>query len=225
MEVLRTTGLRHSFSAGKTLVEPLQGVDLTVDEGEFVAVSGASGCGKTTLLLACGAMRKPTDGVVCIDGVDVYGISASQRAALRSTTLGYLFQTMELVPYLSVLDNLLLVPGTHIADAKDWLDRLGLADRVSHRPDSLSQGEIQRAALARALIHKPKLIIADEPTGNLDPENTVIVFETLRQYASDGGAVLVASHEPNVSELASHVFRIESGQLISKNKGERQSPQ
>jgi ABC-type lipoprotein export system ATPase subunit len=215
MDVLRVTKLCHSFSSGKTVVEPLRGVELVVGKGQFVAITGPSGCGKTTLLLACGAMRKPTGGVVSIDGEDVYGLPTSRRAALRSTKIGYLFQTMELLPYLSVLDNLLLVPGARATDADRWLSKLGLTDRANHRPDSLSQGEIQRAALARAMIHNPMLVIADEPTGNLDPDNTAAVFESLQQFANDGGAVLVASHETNVANLASKTYRLESGCLAA----------
>jgi ABC-type lipoprotein export system ATPase subunit len=215
MDVLRVTNLSHSFSSGKSTVEPLRGVDLIVGKGQFVAITGPSGCGKTTLLLACGAMRKPTGGVVSIDGDDVYGLPTSRRAALRSTKIGYLFQTMELLPYLSVLDNLLLVPGARATDADKWLSKLGLTDRANHRPDSLSQGEMQRAALARAMIHNPMLVIADEPTGNLDPDNTAAVFKSLQQYANDGGAVLVASHETNVANLASQTYRLESGGLTA----------
>jgi ABC-type lipoprotein export system ATPase subunit len=215
MDVLQVNKLCHSFSSGKTAVEPLRGVDLVVGRGQFVAITGPSGCGKTTLLLACGAMRKPTGGVVSIDGDDVYDLSTSRRAALRSTKIGYLFQTMELLPYLSVLDNLLLVPGARAADADEWLSKLGLTDRANHRPDSLSQGEMQRAALARAMIHNPMLVIADEPTGNLDPDNTAAVFESLQQYTNDGGAVLVASHETNVANLASQTYRLDSGCLTA----------
>ena len=214
MEVLHTSDLHHRFATGHSAITPLKGINLEMQSGQFVVIRGPSGSGKTTLLLACGAMRKPTSGSVHVAGQDVYALPAGDRAGFRSKKIGFLFQTMELIPYLSLLDNLLLVPGVKASQAQLWLEKLGLADRWNHKPYALSQGEIQRAALARAMVHDPVLVVADEPTGNLDPQNTQVVFESFQKFASDGGAVLVATHETDAIKAASKIYRLESGSLI-----------
>ena len=214
MDALRVTNLCHSFASGKASIEPLRGVDLVVEKGQFVAITGPSGCGKTTLLLACGAMRKPTSGVVSIDDEDVYALTTSRRAALRSTKIGYLFQTMELLPYLSVLDNLLLVPGASKPDAEAWLSKLGLTDRTHHRSDSLSQGEMQRAAIARALMTDPTLLLADEPTGNLDTETGRDILKLLTELNGDDGLTIVMiTHDDSIAADADVCYRMQDGTL------------
>ena len=178
--------------------------------------------GKTTLLLTCGGMRAPTAGEVLIDGTNVYELSTSARIRHRSQNLGYLFQTLELIPYLTVLQNVKLAQGVDDKSARQWLQELGLSDRLSHKPFALSHGERQRVALARAIAHKPSLVICDEPTGNLDEENSRIVFDALRAFADDGGAVMIASHDPSVESLADETLHLskqsDSGNIAPKPK-------
>jgi putative ABC transport system ATP-binding protein len=213
--VLQVENLNHLYAGSGPRVEVLRGINLSIAATTMTAVKGDSGCGKTTLLLACGAMQKPTNGNVLINQQSVFQLPVSRRSQFRASQIGYLFQTLQLIPYLSVLDNVRLVRGVTTATAKQWLTKLGLNDRLRHRPHALSHGQRQRVALARALAHRPALVIADEPTGNLDPANTRLVFETLREFADAGGAVLIASHDPTIDEFADQVQFIESGTLVS----------
>lgn len=212
--VLEVNNLIHRYSRSPNGVEVLSEIDLRVKASELVVVSGASGAGKTTLLLACGAMQKPTSGTVKISGQDVFQIPSTRRGKFRSRHVGYLFQTLQLIPYLNLLDNVRVTPGADSATARIWLDRVGLSHRLTHRPESLSQGERQRAALARAVAQRPALLVADEPTGNLDPQNTSLVFQALREFADEGGAVLVASHDPMITDFANRKLTLESGSLL-----------
>lgn len=201
------------YAGSDQRLEVLRGIDLEVDASKMVAIQGESGSGKTTLLLACGAMQQPTSGRVLINQQDVFESSTASRSQFRARHIGYLFQTLQLVPYLNVLDNVRIVRGVTTTTAKQWLARLGLSDRLRHKPSALSHGQRQRVALARAIVHRPALVIADEPTGNLDAGNTRLVFETLREFADDGGAVLIASHDPTIESFADQVLFLESGSL------------
>ena len=211
--VLETVSLVQEFTAWGRRLEVLRGISLQLSRHQMVAITGRSGCGKSTLLLACGGMRQPTAGQVLIDGQDLFGLSVARRNRIRANSIGYLFQTLELIPYLSLLDNLRLVGRTSADQAQQMLAQLGLAERSRHKPMMLSQGERQRGALARALVHQPDLIIADEPTGNLDEESSALVFATLRTYCQNGGAVLVATHDRIGRESADLCYRLEQGQL------------
>jgi len=185
----------------------------------MVAVQGESGSGKTTLLLACGAMQKPTSGKVLLNQRDVFDLTPAARSQFRASQIGYLFQTLQLVPYLNVLDNVRIVKGVTAGTAKQWLERLGLDDRLHHKPDALSHGQRQRVALARAIAHRPALVIADEPTGNLDGKNARLVFDSLREFADGGGAVLIAAHEPAIADFADRILHIKSGHLTESKAG------
>jgi len=189
----------------------LQKIDLLIPAGQMVAVMGPSGCGKTTLLLACGGMLPPTRGQVLIDGHDVYRLPLAGQNRLRRCDVGYLFQTLELIPYLNVLENVLVVPGSNRQQAISWLERLGLGPQMEQRPGDMSHGQRQRAALVRALVGDPKLLIADEPSGNLDRENTAVVVQVMREFADRGGAVLVATHDSRIAGRADQSWEIEEG--------------
>jgi len=200
-------------------VDALSDVSLQADGGEFVAIVGASGSGKTTLLLAAGALLAPDAGRVRIDGQDPYVLSPDARAALRADDIGFVFQQFHLIPYLTVTDNILAAALARPADdARErtdaMIDRFGLVDRSGHVPAELSTGERQRVALARALLNGPKLLLADEPTGNLDDDNAAIVMQTLQTFASGGGAVLLVTHSPAVAAAAQRNVRIEQGRLV-----------
>ena len=211
--VLTVDDLGHTFASGSNTIQVLRDVSMNVNATEMVVIRGASGSGKTTLLLACGAMQAPTTGNVTVNDQNVFQLSPASRSQFRAREIGYLFQTLQLIPYLSLLGNIRIVRGVTTKTAKLWLKKVGLDDRAHHKPEALSHGQRQRAALARALAHRPKLVIADEPTGNLDPANAKMVFEALREFANEGGAVLVATHDDLVQSLADRTLQLESGFL------------
>jgi putative ABC transport system ATP-binding protein len=217
--LLQIESLSKSYPGPQGTIHAVDEVSLTVGAGEFVAVQGPSGCGKTTLLLAAGALLRPTRGRVAVNGEDPYALSPGQRARLRATKVGFVFQQFHLVPYLDVLDNILaptLALGTNgsaRARALELTARFGLTQRLRHLPAALSTGERQRVALARALLNRPKLLLADEPTGNLDPENAQMVLRCLAEFARDGGAVLLVTHEPGTSDYASRILRMNGGRI------------
>jgi len=199
-------------------VRALDGVSLTVDEGEFVAFKGPSGSGKSTLLMAVGGMNRPTGGRVVVGGADLYEMSSQERAEFRADHIGFVFQMFHLVPYLSVLENVLLPTMNGRAEAgRDealaLLKRFGMSERLQHRPAELSTGERQRTAMARALLNRPKLVLADEPTGNLDPENAAEVMGYLSEFQKDGGTVVLVTHEDAVLEHAQRIVRIRQGKV------------
>mgnify|MGYP003630360659 FL=1 len=223
--LLELRELSKSFKSGSKRVQAVNGISLTVDSGEFVAIKGPSGCGKSTLLLMVGGLLSPESGKVIIEGTDPYQLSNDQRARFRSTHLGFVFQQFHLVPYLSVLDNVLTPAlATNLPHAKErareLISHFGLEDRLQHTPAELSTGEKQRVALARALFHQPKVLLADEPTGNLDSENSEIVLNALRQFAGDGGCVLMVTHDDQAVNSAQRVLGIQAGCLTPETETE-----
>ena len=193
-------------------------VSVSVEAGEFVAVVGPSGCGKTTLLLVAGGLLRPEDGEVNLDGTDPYSLSGEQRARFRAEQIGFVFQQFHLVPYLNVLDNVMapaLVTGETSARerAETLVERFGLTDRLGHRPGQLSTGERQRVALARALLNEPRVILADEPTGNLDGDNSEQVLQALKAFTDEGGAGLLVTHDPDAVAFAGRQVMLQGGQL------------
>jgi ABC-type lipoprotein export system ATPase subunit len=218
--------VRHvtkTFSATAPAVTALADATLQVNAGDFVAVCGPSGCGKSTLLLTLGGLLRPDQGEVIVDGTDIYGLSTNQRARFRARTIGFVFQQFYLIPYLSVIENVLaarlgLTNGNHRAArerAETLVKRLGLLDRLNHRPGQLSTGERQRTALARAMLNQPRLLLADEPTGNLDRVNADIVLNQLVEFAQHGGAVLLVTHDAQSAARADRILRLESGRFSS----------
>ena len=211
--------LSKLYSGPEGAVQALHDVSLGVQGGEFVAVQGHSGCGKTTLLLATGGLLVPDGGRIRIDGEDIYRLSPEQRATFRAHNIGFVFQQFHLVPYLSVLDNVLAPSlGVRSRDAGDrareLVRRLGLESRAHHVPAQLSTGEKQRAAMARALLNKPRVLLADEPTGNLDKENSTVVLDHMREFADRGGAVLLVTHDPIAASYAGRIIRLEEGKTV-----------
>lgn len=197
-------------------VAAVDGVSFELKKGEFVAVQGSSGCGKSTLLLIAGGLLSPDSGNVAIDGADPYGMSANARSALRAEKIGFVFQQFHLAPYLSVRDNIMAPDLASLSKrgperADELMKEFGLTGRATHVPDELSTGERQRVALARALFNNPGLILADEPTGNLDPDNSRIVLDRLREIAKQGAAVLMVTHDESAAQAADRIERLNAG--------------
>ncbi len=200
-------------------VRSLDQFDLKIAKGEFLVVRGGSGSGKTTLLLALGGMLRPSSGSIQLMEKDLYGISNQERAQLRSSSIGFVFQMFHLIPYLNVLDNILLAhPGKAEESVRErgktLMKDLGIEHRLYHRPAELSAGERQRAAIGRALLNQPELILADEPTGNLDPKNTDEVFKHLSQFHQAGGTVVVVTHGEAANQFADRVIQLDTGRLV-----------
>ncbi len=218
--MIRCDEVTKVFRKNGSEVTSLDRFTAKVAKGEFVAVRGPSGSGKTTLLLTLGGMQRPSDGSVQLAGRDLYALSPAERARLRSSEIGFVFQMFHLVPYLDLLGNVLLAcPGKPSAEvrqrASGLMDELGLADRASHRPGELSAGERQRLAVARALLNRPKLILADEPTGNLDPENAAEVIRHLAEFHRGGGTVVLVTHGAAADAHADRTLRLEQGRLVA----------
>ena len=216
--VLGIDNLSKSFPAAKE-VHAVVDVSLEVAGGEFVALCGPSGCGKSTLLMAAGGLLEPTSGSVHVDGTNLYSLNQDGRARFRAENIGFVFQQFHLIPYLDVRDNILaasLATGTGDKDrAGELLEHFGLTHRAHHVPAALSTGEKQRTAMARALFNNPGLILADEPTGNLDRDNAETLLEQLSTFTVDGGAVLLVTHDTRVEERAARTLEISEGSLLS----------
>jgi len=216
--LLRIDGVAKSFNkSGKTLAV-LGGISLSLEPGDLTAVEGASGSGKSTLLMIAGGLMAPDKGKVEVAGHDLYALSPNERAAVRARQIGFVFQQFHLVPYLSVLDNVAVPALAHAANgararAMELIERFGLKDRASHTPAELSIGERQRAALARALLLKPQLLFADEPTGNLDAANAGAVFDCFKEFVQQGGAALLVTHDALASACARTRLRLKDGAL------------
>lgn len=211
--VLQCDNLRKVFSNNGTDVEALANVSFQADAGEFISLFGPSGCGKSTLLLIAGGLLVPSSGALQVCGQDPYLLNASARANFRAEHIGFLFQQFHLVPYLNVLDNVLaptLAGDFPDAEhrARGLLDRFQLAHRLTHIPARLSTGEQQRVALVRAILRRPKLLFADEPTGNLDQENSTLVLDYLNEFATDGGTVVMATHDPYAMEQSGRTVQL-----------------
>lgn len=215
--VLSLNAIAKSYDSGRHTVTAVRDVSLTIQSGEFVAITGPSGCGKSTLLMMAGGLLSPNAGTVNVDATDLYSLSANDRAKYRNANVGFVFQQLHLVPYLSVLNNVrspALVSGVAATDrAMELLKEFGLSGRLNHKPGKLSVGERQRAALARAMLNKPKLLLADEPTGNLDAENSQVVLNHMRSFADSGGAVLLVTHDPVAAEKADRTVPMRDGQI------------
>lgn len=219
--MLEIKRIDQTFQGPRGLVPVLRGVSLSVKAGDFIAVEGASGAGKTTLLLAAGGLQAPDHGVVLLEEEDFYSLPSETRAARRARKIGFVFQRFHLVPYLSVFDNVmapsLAISGENGEPTREralaLLERFQLTDRLDHTPAALSVGERQRAALARALINQPSLLLADEPTGNLDRANKEIVLMALREFAEAGGATLLVTHDATAATWAHKRLVLREGVL------------
>ena len=221
--MIQLRGVSKIYARRPDPIYALRDLDFDVADGEFVAVRGASGCGKTTLLNLVGGLASPTSGTVVVAGEDLTAMSASGRADFRSRKLGFVFQLFHLLPYLTVVENV-AAAARHGSDgrqrAKTLLERFGLADRLEHRPAELSVGQRQRVAIARAVINEPALILADEPTGNLDPASAKEVLDLLAEIHRDGATILLVTHEEQAAQRAQRTvdFPLQEGVLVAEAK-------
>jgi putative ABC transport system ATP-binding protein len=226
MEVAKLTDVTRIYKIGEVETRALNGVSITISDGEFTSLVGPSGSGKTTLLQLIGCLDQPTSGKVVIDGKDATHLNRNQRADLRKGTIGFVFQFFALIPTLTAYENVempLLLNGKSAAERKqrvmDLLKAVDMTERAHHRPDQLSGGQQQRVAVARALATDPKLILADEPTANLDTENGEQVMEIMKKLNKETGTTFVfATHDPRVIKYASRVVTLHDGKIQKDEK-------
>jgi putative ABC transport system ATP-binding protein len=231
MEVIRLEDVTRIYKIGEVETYALRGLTLSIEEGEFTALVGPSGSGKTTALQVMGCLDKPTSGRVLLEGEDVSGLSGSKRADLRRGTIGFVFQFFALLPGLNAYENIelpLLLVGKNGKQRRErvmeLLDAVGIADRAKHRPDQMSGGEQQRVAVARALATGPALILADEPTANLDTENGRQVMEIMLRLNEETGTTFVcATHDPRVVAFARRVVELRDGRVSSDRRPGRKA--
>ncbi len=225
MPALRADNLCKAYGRGESRVDAVRGVTLELSAGDCVAVVGPSGCGKSTLLHLCGGMDRPTAGTVVVDGVPLSGLDDNGLTKLRRDRIGFVFQFFNLLPTLTLGENIalpLLLAGATAGEGADrarvCADRVGLAHRLHHYPAQVSGGELQRSAVARAVVHRPVLLIADEPTGNLDTDNGQRVLDILRTLNDDiGVAVLLATHDQSIAGRADRILRMRDGRVVDSD--------
>jgi len=225
--IIRMDNIRKVYDTGKVKVEALKGIDLDVFPGEFVAIVGPSGSGKSTLMNLLGCLDTPTDGVYEIGGDNVAGVSRDQLAEIRNRRVGFVFQNFNLLPHISAQENVelpMLFGGVSPKDrrerAAEMLTRVGLGDRLDHKPTELSGGQMQRVAIARALAMNPDILLADEPTGNLDTSSGTDIMSIFNELWKTGRTLIIITHDPALARRASRIVEIRDGRITSDQKNE-----
>tara|TARA_B100000900_G_C20596436_1_gene723621 strand:- start:1523 stop:2209 length:687 start_codon:yes stop_codon:yes gene_type:complete len=227
---MQATQLWKIYASGDSTVQAVRGVDVSVKEGEMIAIMGPSGCGKTTLLNVLSGIDQPNSGEVLIAGQPMYSVSDDQRTQMRAENLGFIFQDFNLLPVLSAVENVelpLLLLGKSASEARNTaleaLESVGLADRSEHRPTELSGGQQQRVAIARAIVHHPKVILCDEPTGNLDSATSNTVMALLKEINEKlGTTFLLVTHDEEIASNCSRVLQMDDGLIIDSGRGEEE---
>jgi len=224
-QLIEISDLTKVYGSGEIAVHALRGVNVSIEKGEFIAIMGPSGSGKSTLMNILGCLDRPTSGAYVLDGEDVSRLSKNKLASVRNRKIGFVFQSYNLLPRLSATKNVmmpLLYNGhQHLSDkecharAIAALESVGLSDRAHHRPNELSGGQQQRVAIARALINEPSIILADEPTGNLDTQSSEEIIELLHQLHDQGATIVMVTHEPGIADHAERVIYLRDGEIAS----------
>ncbi|MBK8670154.1 MAG: ABC transporter ATP-binding protein [Saprospiraceae bacterium] len=224
--ILKVEQLSMQYTSGQRQLSVLQDINISIEEGETVAITGPSGSGKTTLMGLCAALDNPTSGQITLLGTVVNPLTEDQRAILRNKHIGFIFQNFQLLPSLTALENVMLplelqgIKGAE-AEAERLLERVGLKDRMTHYPTQLSGGEQQRVALARAFINKPKILFADEPTGNLDGDTGATVESLMFDLNKDYGTTLIiVTHNPDLASRTGRIIKLRSGHIVSDLKND-----
>jgi putative ABC transport system ATP-binding protein len=219
MNMLELKNIYKTYNGPAGPVKVLNDLSLNVKPGEFLAIKGPSGCGKSTLLMTCGTLLSPDSGNISIYDQEPYLMDKEKCSRFRAETIGFVFQRFHLTPYLNVLENIMAPTlALNVANAKnramELLERFELEHRRKHRPAELSVGERQRIGLARALFHSPRLLLADEPTGNLDANSAEIVLKAFDEFTHNGGITIIVTHDQNAAERADKILKMEKGKLI-----------
>ena len=220
--IIELEGITKVYEIGNQVVRALDGVDLTVGKNEYIALMGPSGSGKSTLMNILGCLDVPTDGKYCLNGPDVSKLDDSELAEIRNREIGFVFQTFNLLPRYSALDNVALPliyagksKNQRNERAREVLTQVGLGDRMEHKPNELSGGQRQRVAVARALVNKPTIILADEPTGNLDSKTSYEIMELFDEIYRAGNTIIIVTHEEDIAKYAKRVVRLKDGKVES----------
>jgi putative ABC transport system ATP-binding protein len=231
MEMIRIDNLKKEYTVGDIKVRALRGVSFSVERGDFIAVMGPSGSGKSTLMNIIGCLDNPSDGRYLLDGVDVSGMNTNELAEIRNRKIGFVFQSFNLLPKTSALENvelpLLYNRSGHIDDlrgaASKAIERVSLSDRLDHHPSQLSGGQKQRVAIARALVNEPSIILADEPTGNLDSTTSVDIITLFRKLNDQGITVVLVTHEPDIARYAKRIIELRDGTIVRDERVGKQN--
>jgi putative ABC transport system ATP-binding protein len=231
MSLVQTQNLTKTYGSGSTAVTALDHVNINIHDGEFVAIMGPSGCGKSTLLHLLGGLDTPSDGKIFIDGASIAEMTDDKLTEMRRRRIGFVFQFFNLIPVLSAVENAALPvtlegikPVEAVAKAKKWLGRFGLAERSSNRPDQLSGGEQQRVAIARALVSEPSLILADEPTGNLDTRSGDEIAGLLRDVSKQyQRTIIMVTHDPRIAAYSDRIIFLKDGKVVDETLLERKN--
>lgn len=216
--MIELEGVKKIYYMGRIEVPALRGIDLKIDRGEFVALMGSSGSGKSTLLNMIGLLDTPTSGKIVLDGVDVSSLNENARADFRLRKLGFVFQFFSLLMELSALENValpMIMDNRSHERAASLLELVGLGDRMAHTPNELSGGQQQRVAIARALANEPAILLADEPTANLDTESSHQIVDLFRELNGRGQTIIMVTHEPELGERADRIIRLKDGRVVS----------
>jgi len=225
MSLIRFDNVSKVYEGGDDIVQALDSADFEIDKGNFVAIMGPSGSGKSTLLTLLGILNTPTNGDVFIDDIAVYDLKPERQADFRSEYLGFVFQAFQMIPYLTAMENVMLpLSITKMSNkeqekrAKGALERVGLADKINRLPNQISGGETQRVAISRAIVNEPPILLADEPTGNLDSKNATEVMNLLKELNDEGETIIMVTHDRKTAEYADYTIELKDGQIVSKQK-------